>query len=266
MILTALADGSQHGYGIITDVQQISGGRVRLRPGTLYTALDRLRADELIGVDREEVVDGRLRRYYRLTPAGTERLAEEAARLQAHATAALTRLDLAGDGDMTDQAKLERAYRRLLAWYPRAFRHENGPEMLAVLMASAARGQRRPGLAEAADLICSGLWMRLRPSVPRSAPTIRTAVRLMYAGAAVSTVNLIVLLAVIADIMAYHAVLGHRLTAAQVSQFNTLAVTVGIVSACSRSPCGCGWRGRTARAGTGRASCPRRCSAWRRWT
>ena len=35
MILTALANGSQHGYGIITDVQEISGGRIRLRPGTL---------------------------------------------------------------------------------------------------------------------------------------------------------------------------------------------------------------------------------------
>jgi len=96
MILTALANDSQHGYGIITDVQEISGGRVRLSPGTLYTALDRLRADELIEVDREEVVDGRLRRYYRLTPAGTKRLSAEAARLQAHATAALTRLKLAG--------------------------------------------------------------------------------------------------------------------------------------------------------------------------
>lgn len=96
MILTALADGSQHGYGIIADVQEISGGQVRLRPGTLYTALDRLRADELIGVDREEIVDGRLRRYYRLTPAGTKRLAAEAARLQAHATVALMRLDPAG--------------------------------------------------------------------------------------------------------------------------------------------------------------------------
>jgi DNA-binding PadR family transcriptional regulator len=96
LILTALADGSQHGYGIITDVQEISGGRVRLRPGTLYTALDRLRADELIGVDREEIVDGRLRRYYRLTPAGTKRLGAEAARLKAHAGVALTRLNLAG--------------------------------------------------------------------------------------------------------------------------------------------------------------------------
>jgi DNA-binding PadR family transcriptional regulator len=92
LILTALADGSQHGYAIIAEVQEISGGRVRLRAGTLYTALDRLRADGLIEVDREEIVEGRLRRYYRLTPEGTGRLAAEAARLQANARAALTRL------------------------------------------------------------------------------------------------------------------------------------------------------------------------------
>lgn len=96
LILTALAADSQHGYGILADVAQISGGRVRLRPGTLYTALDRLRDDRLIVVDREEVVEGRLRRYYRLTGEGSERLAAEAARLQANAHAALTRLNLAG--------------------------------------------------------------------------------------------------------------------------------------------------------------------------
>jgi uncharacterized membrane protein YuzA (DUF378 family) len=131
---------------------------------------------------------------------------------------------------MTDQANLERAYRRLLAWYPREFRRENGQEILAVLMASAPPGQRRPGPAESADLICNGLWMRLRPSVPRSARTVRAAVRLMYAGAAVSTVNLIMLLAFIGDIKAYHAVLGNRLIAAQVSHLNTLFITVAIVS------------------------------------
>ena len=96
LILTALAAGAQHGYGIITDVKDISSGRVRLRAGTLYTALDRLRAEELIGVDHEEVVDGRLRRYYRLTPNGSELLAAEAARLKANATVALSRLDPAG--------------------------------------------------------------------------------------------------------------------------------------------------------------------------
>ena len=92
LILTALADGAQHGYGIITEVRDISDGRVKLRAGTLYTALDRLRTDQLIAVDREEIVEGRLRRYYRLTPTGSKVLAEEAARLHANATAALRRL------------------------------------------------------------------------------------------------------------------------------------------------------------------------------
>jgi DNA-binding PadR family transcriptional regulator len=96
LILTALAGGSQHGYGIIADVEQISDGRVRVRAGTLYTALDRLRANGLIDVDREEVVDNRLRRYYRLTPPGAKRLAEEAARLQANAVVAISRLRPAG--------------------------------------------------------------------------------------------------------------------------------------------------------------------------
>jgi PadR family transcriptional regulator PadR len=96
LILTALAGGSQHGYGIITDVEQISEQRVRLRAGTLYAALERLSADGLIEVDREEIVDSRLRRYYRLTGTGQERLAAEAARLQANALAAMSRLDPAG--------------------------------------------------------------------------------------------------------------------------------------------------------------------------
>ena len=93
MILTALADGAQHGYGIISEVADISGGRVRLRAGTLYTALDRLKGDGLIDVDREEIVDNRLRRYYRLSPDGGRRLAAEAARMQANARAAMKRLN-----------------------------------------------------------------------------------------------------------------------------------------------------------------------------
>ena len=94
LILTALAGGSQHGYAIITDVEQISKGRVRLRAGTLYAALDRLRADGLIELDREVIVASRLRRYYKLTSTGTQQLAEEAARLHSNADAATSRLDL----------------------------------------------------------------------------------------------------------------------------------------------------------------------------
>lgn len=92
LILTALAAGPQHGYGIMTDVAQISGDRVRLRAGTLYAALDRLLGEGLVVVDRQEIVDGRLRRYYKLTPSGAELLAGEAARMQANARIAVGRL------------------------------------------------------------------------------------------------------------------------------------------------------------------------------
>jgi hypothetical protein len=63
---------------------------------------------------------------------------------------------------MTESAGLERGYRRLLAWYPAVFRREQEDEMLAVLMAGARRGQRRPGLLESADLIRGAVVMRLR--------------------------------------------------------------------------------------------------------
>jgi DNA-binding PadR family transcriptional regulator len=92
LILTALAAGPQHGYGIMTDVAQISGDRVKLRAGTLYAALDRLRADGIVDVDREEIVDSRLRRYYKLTQTGAAVLAEEATRMTANAKVATTRL------------------------------------------------------------------------------------------------------------------------------------------------------------------------------
>ncbi len=96
LILTALAGGAQHGYGIIADVEQISKRQVRLKAGTLYAALDRLREDGLIEVDREEVVESRLRRYYRLTPNGAERLTQEAERLRTHVHTALSRLTVTG--------------------------------------------------------------------------------------------------------------------------------------------------------------------------
>jgi hypothetical protein len=57
---------------------------------------------------------------------------------------------------MSDMS-LERGYRRLLAWYPRSFRREHDDEMLAVLMAGARDGQRRPRLMEAADVLRSAL-------------------------------------------------------------------------------------------------------------
>jgi DNA-binding PadR family transcriptional regulator len=92
LILTALAAGPLHGYGIMAEVDKISAGRVQLRAGTLYAALDRLTGDGLVEVDREEVRDGRQRRYYRISADGAQRLATEAERLRRHAEAASQRL------------------------------------------------------------------------------------------------------------------------------------------------------------------------------
>jgi DNA-binding PadR family transcriptional regulator len=92
LVLTALAAEPQHGYAVMEDIAQITEGRVRMRAGTLYTALDRLRAEGLIEVDREEIVQSRMRRYYRLTGVGRKRLAEETARLRAQTTVAEARL------------------------------------------------------------------------------------------------------------------------------------------------------------------------------
>ena len=77
-VLTALADGPRHGYGIVGEVAELSQGRVKLKIGGLYGVLDRLAAEGLIEPDREEARDGRLRRYYRLTRDGRRALAQEA--------------------------------------------------------------------------------------------------------------------------------------------------------------------------------------------
>src|SRR5690242_5214338 len=94
LILTALADGPRHGYGVIREVRALSAGRVTLLPGTLYTALDRLAAQGLVALDREELVENRLRRYYRLTPRGADALRGEAARLRQLASSAEAKLRL----------------------------------------------------------------------------------------------------------------------------------------------------------------------------
>jgi|SRR5262245_166349 len=96
LILTSLASGPRHGYGIIQDIAELSDGRVRLKAGTLYGSLDRLVEEGLVAPDREEVENGRLRRYYRITGEGRSALAAEAERMVANARAATARLNMRG--------------------------------------------------------------------------------------------------------------------------------------------------------------------------
>src|SRR5258707_14186141 len=95
-VLTALADGPRHGYGIVGEVAELSQGRFQLKIGGLYGVLDRLAAEGLIEPDREEAHDGRLRRSYRLTPDGRRPLAAPAGLPAATPRVVRGRLGLAG--------------------------------------------------------------------------------------------------------------------------------------------------------------------------
>ena len=80
-VLASLLDGPLHGYAIIQRAGELSGGRVRLATGTLYTALDRLTAEGHVELVREEIVNGRARRTYGLTSSGADALRAEASRM-----------------------------------------------------------------------------------------------------------------------------------------------------------------------------------------
>jgi DNA-binding PadR family transcriptional regulator len=92
LILTVLGEGPSHGYRIMVGAAELSEGRVRLSAGTVYGALDRLRADGLVEPAGEQVEEGRKRKLYRLTAEGAGALAAEAGRRKRQAEAALTRL------------------------------------------------------------------------------------------------------------------------------------------------------------------------------
>ncbi len=80
-VLAALLRGPLHGYAIMKRAEELSGGRVRLATGTLYTALDRLTAEGHVELVSEERVGGRVRRTYGLTESGSVALRAEAVRM-----------------------------------------------------------------------------------------------------------------------------------------------------------------------------------------
>ena len=83
-ILVSLAEGDRHGYAIIQDVAERSGGSVKLGPGTLYRSIQRMLEQDLIletatRPAREQ--DDERRRYYRITAWGRQVASAEAERL-----------------------------------------------------------------------------------------------------------------------------------------------------------------------------------------
>jgi DNA-binding PadR family transcriptional regulator len=98
-ILVALAGGERHGYSIMRDVAELSGGHVRLRSGTLYGSLKRMVDQGLIEETEQRPdpeLDDERRRYYRITALGRRVGAAEEQRLTALVEAArLRRLGVA---------------------------------------------------------------------------------------------------------------------------------------------------------------------------
>jgi hypothetical protein len=132
-----------------------------------------------------------------------------------------------------DTSDLERGYRRLVAFYPRSFKRENGDEIIAVLLATAASGQRRPGLSESFDLMHGALRMRL--GLSRSPRTVLYAVRLMYLGALTEVGTLAILLltwpGIREGILAHNSTLRQHLNV--LSTLETVRVTDIFVLACA---------------------------------
>jgi DNA-binding PadR family transcriptional regulator len=99
-IMLALADGDLHGYAIMRQVEEQTGGRLRLGPGTLYGSIQSLLEGNLIEeVDRPEDIEvhSERRRYYRLTVTGRKMARSEAEKMADVLRVARARKILRGD-------------------------------------------------------------------------------------------------------------------------------------------------------------------------
>lgn len=94
LVLSALADAPRHGYAIVEELRRMSPRQTRPRTSTVYAALARLATDGSIRVVAEEVVGGRLRRYYDLTDQGRSTLLTEIEHLSDAVGEARRRLSL----------------------------------------------------------------------------------------------------------------------------------------------------------------------------
>lgn len=83
LVLAILAEGDSYGYAILQRVRDLSGGALEWTDGMLYPVLHRLERSGLIESRWEKSESGRRRKYYRLTEAGREQLADERRQWQA---------------------------------------------------------------------------------------------------------------------------------------------------------------------------------------
>ena len=261
LILTSLAAGSQHGYGIISDVAMISEGRVQSARGRCmppWTDCASTGGSRSTG-----------KRSWRVAFAGTTGSRRTACaswpprRLGSNPTRRLRSRDSTCRGPtLSDDADdLERRYRRWLKWYPTAFRREHEEEIIGVLMASAQDGQDGPGLMECLDLRATGSACACARRCRSRTGQLAWRFDLMYAAAVVELGVAITVLATLGDVRStvFAANPGYTKpngTLKWLANSNHWSWRLG-----SRPSSGCGSPGRTAADIAGRRSCLRCSSA-----
>lgn len=77
LVLAILTEGDSYGYAILQRVRELSSGELEWTDGMLYPVLHRLERSGLIESRWQKAESGRRRKYYRMTEAGREQLAEE---------------------------------------------------------------------------------------------------------------------------------------------------------------------------------------------
>jgi DNA-binding PadR family transcriptional regulator len=85
LVLLVLADDERHGYGIVQDIAERTGGKMKLLPGNLYAVLRRLMESGLLDESSRrpaEDLEDQRRRYYRITRLGEKVLTADAERMK----------------------------------------------------------------------------------------------------------------------------------------------------------------------------------------
>jgi len=77
LILKAVSLGSQHGYGVLLRIEQISGAALAIEQGALYPALYRLETQGLLKSEWGTSENNRRAKFYELTAMGKNRLKME---------------------------------------------------------------------------------------------------------------------------------------------------------------------------------------------
>ena len=166
LVLASLLDGPLRGYAIIQRISEFSEGGTRMATGTMYAALDRLTATGHVELVRKEIVNGRVRRSYGLTPAGVAALRAGAEQGAAATRPLVGRDRRTADGHPSPEGEprgvtaLERRCRLLLRAYPAWYRRERAEEMLGTLLEASPAGRNWPSVRDARALAIGGLRVR----------------------------------------------------------------------------------------------------------